>query len=81
MPYKVLDMREVMETEAPSEVDRTEGLQQSLNQLEEDGWSLVSVVEQHRHWPSNALNPAGHLEGPYFIFHKPKGPTKVGILA
>lgn len=49
-------------------------LQEGINRLEEGGFTLHSVVDQHRVFAANGA-PDG-FEGPYFIFHSPELPVR-----
>ena len=46
-----------------------EALEKGLNMLEDQGWTLVAVVEQRQSWSASDGLPNGFMEQK-FVFHK-----------
>ena len=70
MSYRVETFDSLM-PDATNSLYNALDLEKALNKAEEDGWSLVKILDQHRQWADDDESGMGGLVGPYVVLHKP----------
>jgi hypothetical protein len=71
MPYRVRDLDDLLHMGKEAGDDEPYRLQEALNLAEQDGWTLLHIMDQRQLWDAEGM-PDGKSEV-MFVFHKPDG--------